>query len=133
MRVEKIVTQIKKRRLLGNHVFVCGNGGSAANAEHFTNDLFSKGVKAHCLNSNTAIITMIANDFGYEYIFSKQLEVFYESGDLVVLISNSGISENIVEAMKLDVSTIRIFGGEGTPGDMENAHQKLLHKVCEML
>jgi phosphoheptose isomerase len=131
--VRDIANIIADRRNTGNQVFVCGNGGSSANAEHFTNDLFSKGVKAICLNSNTSVITMIANDFGYEYIFSKQLEVFANPGDLVVLISCSGTSKNIAEVMKMDIGKVDIFSGEGTYGDMESAHQFLLHKVCEEL
>ena len=70
--MKKLIEAIKKARF----VFICGNGGSATTAEHFTCDLFSKGIKAICLNSNTSIMTMIANDFGYEYVFSKQLELF---------------------------------------------------------
>jgi D-sedoheptulose 7-phosphate isomerase len=54
-----LIEQIRNARF----VFVCGNGGSAATAEHLTNDLFSKGIKAICLNSNVSIMTMIANDF----------------------------------------------------------------------
>ena len=130
---EEIVEIIKCKRELGKTVFVCGNGGSAANAEHFTNDLFSKGVKAHCLNSNTSIMTMIANDFGYEYVFSKQLELFFSTGDVVVLVSCSGTSKNILEAMKTCVERIEIFGGKGTYGEMESAHSALLHQISEAL
>jgi len=126
----ELLNRAKKNK---GQVFVCGNGGSASNAEHFTNDLFSRGIKAHCLNSNTAIITMIANDFGYEYIFSKQLELYSNPGDLVVLISCSGTSKNILEVLKGDYNFIKIFGGGGTYGDKESAHQTLLHKISESL
>jgi D-sedoheptulose 7-phosphate isomerase len=133
MTKDEIVEILKSKRDLGRNVFVCGNGGSAANAEHFTNDLFSKGVKAHCLNSNTSIMTMIANDFGYEQVFSRQLLLYAGKGDLVVLISCSGTSENIKEVLRGDYEVIKIFGGEGTYGDMESAHQALLHKISEDL
>ena len=94
--VGKILGLIKSARF----VFVCGNGGSASNAEHFVSDLFAKGIKAMCLNSNVSIMTMIANDFGYEFIFSKQLEVYGSSNDLLITISCSGTSKNIVNALK---------------------------------
>ena len=96
--IEFLVDHIKQRFKTGHTVFICGNGGSATTAEHFTNDLFSKGVRAVCLNSNTSILTMIANDFGYEYVFSKQLEVYAEPEDLLIVISCSGKSENIIRA-----------------------------------
>ena len=94
--MKNLLEQIKKARF----VFVCGNGGSAATAEHFTNDLFSKGIKAVCLNSNTSIMTMIANDFGYEYTFSKQMDVLATTFDLLIVISASGNSKNIINALK---------------------------------
>lgn len=128
-----ILNIIRAKRELGRNIFVCGNGGSASNAEHFSNDLFSKGVRAHCLNSNTAIITMIANDYGYRYIFSKQLELFADPGDLVIMVSNSGTSENIKEVLKMDIEKVAIFGGDGTPGDMESSHQEMMHEICEKL
>ena len=131
--LEEIVKKIKDVRSRGRCVFVCGNGGSSANAEHFTNDLFSKGVRAYCLSSNTSIITMIANDFGYKYIYSKQLDMYADPDDLLILISCSGTSENIQEAMKTFIDQVPIFGGEGTYGDMESAHSALLHKICEAL
>jgi len=128
-----IIHRIREVKSRNDQVFVCGNGGSAANAEHFTNDLFSKGVRAHCLNSNTSIMTMIANDFGYEYVFSKQLWLYHNSGDLVILISCSGTSKNILEVIKDEFNVVKIFGGRGTYGDKESAHSKLLHKIAEEL
>ena len=133
MTKDEIVEILKSKRDLKKNVFVCGNGGSAANAEHFSNDLFSKGVRAHCLNSNTSIMTMIANDFGYDRVFSKQLEVYANEGDLVIMISCSGTSKNIVEVLKIDIEKIEIFGGHGTYGDKESAHQTLLHQISEAL
>ena len=93
--MKKLLELIKQAR----YVFVCGNGGSAATAEHFTNDLFSKGVKAICLNSNTSIMTMIGNDFGYDQVFRRQLDLFAEEKDLVIVISASGNSPNIVNVL----------------------------------
>lgn len=133
MTKEEIVEIIKSKRDLGKMVFICGNGGSAANAEHFATDLFKKGVKAHCLSSNSSILTMIANDYGYENTFSLQLSTYARPGDLVVLISCSGTSPNIVKARGMKLEFIEIFGGEGSYEDMESAHSALLHKVSEAL
>jgi D-sedoheptulose 7-phosphate isomerase len=89
-------------------VFVIGNGGSGANASHFAQDM-SKGIflnhptnkpfRALSLTDNTSYITAIANDDGYDKIFSTQLHVFAKPGDLLVCISGSGNSKNIVEAI----------------------------------
>ena len=131
--IEKLIKIIREKKDRGSKVFVCGNGGSAANAEHFANDLISRGVKATCLGSNVAVITMIANDYGYEYIFSKQLEVLADPDDLLIMISCSGTSPNILEAEKINIDQFKMFGGEGTYGDKETEHQNIIHKVVEGL
>ena len=91
----------------GKNVFLFGNGGSGSNADHIVND-FSKGAlvyggkkfKAISLSSNTALLTAWANDSSYEDIFSKQIEVMTEEGDVVIGISGSGNSKNILNAIK---------------------------------
>lgn len=97
-----------------NNVFLIGNGGSAANAIHIANDLFMKGIKAKAL-LDISTITMIGNDFGYEYIFSKQIEVFGEEGDLLISLSGSGNSPNILNAINKakdkGIKCISIVGG----------------------
>lgn len=127
--MKDIIKAIKEARF----VFVCGNGGSAATAEHFTNDLFSKGIKAFCLNSNTSIMTMIANDFGYEYIFSKQLELYANDDDLLVAFSVSGESPNILNAIG-GREHILIRGEEGESYQQaEDRHMKLAHKISQAI
>lgn len=132
--MKNIIDAIKLRKERGDLVFVCGNGGSASTAEHFTNDLFSKGVRSICLNSNVSIMTMIANDYGYKYVFSKQLEVYAEDGDLLVMFSCSGKSSNILEAKSLglmmSLKTIEMFGMEGESyQDAEVRHLALAHQI----
>jgi D-sedoheptulose 7-phosphate isomerase len=91
-------------RKSGNAIFFIGNGGSAATAAHFANDLaigtnsYQKPFRAISLSDNQAIITAIANDFGYEDIFTRQLQVLGHSGDVVVGISASGNSPNLIKA-----------------------------------
>ena len=132
--MSELIELIRQKRDKGNTVFVCGNGGSAATAEHFTNDLFSKSVKAICLNSNTSIVTMIANDYGYEYIFEKQLDVYAEPGDLLMVFSCSGMSENIVRAMQAGVETVTIFGGKDETYQVaENRHLVIAHEISEKI
>jgi D-sedoheptulose 7-phosphate isomerase len=118
------------------HVYVCGNGGSASTAEHLVNDLFSVGIKAYCLNSNVSIITMIANDYGYEFIFSKQLELYAESGDMLITISCSGVSPNILNAIyvaeKLGLELYKFETGEDYE-ETENSHLRLVHSVKRKL
>lgn len=134
---DKIASMIDIRRRNGQSVFVCGNGGSATTAEHFTNDLFAKGVRAICLNSNTAIMTMIANDHGYEHVFDKQLSIHTDPGDLLVVFSCSGTSLNILNALKEAerglVRAIRVFGGNGNYQEMENEHLRIAHEVVGKL
>jgi D-sedoheptulose 7-phosphate isomerase len=80
-------------------VFLIGNGGSYANAIHIANDLIGVGVKAHTLDPAT--LTAIGNDFGYENVFSRWLSTVAERGDLLVALSGSGKSPNILNAIAL--------------------------------
>lgn len=87
-------------------VLLCGNGGSAANAIHIANDLLygvartsGRGIRAHALPANQAIVTCLGNDVSYDAIFSKQIETLGRSGDLLVVLSGSGNSGNVVEAL----------------------------------
>lgn len=146
--MKEIIDLLQKAKKDKATVFVCGNGGSAANAEHFSNDLFSKGIKAICLNSNNSIITMIANDFGYEYIFSRQLEVFAKPNDVLIVFSCSGNSKNILEALKFKCGKIGFLGkggkakklvnfgifiNSGNYGIIESKHALFAHKVASSL
>ena len=79
-------------------VYLIGNGGSYANAVHIANDLLSVGVRAYTLDP--ASLTASANDFGYETVFSRWISTVGERGDLLVALSGSGNSENILEAIK---------------------------------
>lgn len=90
----------------GSTVYVFGNGGSAATASHFQND-FNKGISEHtkkkfnfvCLNDNVATMLAVANDIGYEEVFRFQLQGHLKAGDIVLAISGSGNSPNILNAV----------------------------------
>lgn len=110
-----------------NTVFLCGNGGSGANALHIANDLHfglgdmlidkKKGLKSDALNSNTAVISCLANDLGYESIFSNQIDVKGSKDDILISLSGSGNSPNVVEAIKAakrkGMKTFSILGFDG--------------------
>ena len=97
-------------------VYICGNGGSAANALHMANDLVSVGIRAHALTGDIATLTAIANDFGYEFVFSKQILLFGDPGDLLIAMSGSGKSKNILNAIEaaqlIGMDVYKIFGNE---------------------
>ena len=105
-------------------VFFCGNGGSGGNAIHLANDFLygvakrtGAGIKVHALSANAAVITCLANDVGYERIFSEQLAVQGQEGDLLIGLSGSGNSPNIVEAIKrarmMGIKSYAILGYTG--------------------
>lgn len=128
------VELIRQRKETGKTVFVCGNGGSATTAEHFTNDLFARGVRAICLNSNLSLMTMIANDFGYEYVFQKQLTVYANRDDLLIVFSCSGKSANILKAIDVGLEVVRLFGNRGeSPQEAENRHLIMAHEISERI
>ena len=122
--VEVLVSEIQKADSRSGRVFLCGNGGSGANAQHIENDLsvgISKvsGLELHVetLGSNSAVTTAIANDFSYEEIFSRQLRLKGSSKDLLIVFSGSGNSPNIIkvlEAAKLmGIRTCGVLGFDG--------------------
>ena len=133
--MKDLIQSIKEAR----YVWICGNGGSSATAEHLASDLFSKGIKAICLNSNTSIMTMIANDFGYEFTFSKQLMLYADMEDMLITISCSGTSPNIVNAVSvakiLGMQTFRFetFKGRKDYEKLEDKHLRLVHEIKKAL
>lgn len=126
-------------------IYIIGNGGSASNASHFAQDL-SKGIffdkpvaktmKAISLTDNIAHITAIANDTGYQNIFSAQINTFAAAGDVLICISGSGNSENIIEAVKAakqkGMFVIGVTGFDG--GQLKSLSDFLvhipLHEMC---
>ena len=107
----------------GNTIFWCGNGGSASESSHLAVELIGRFKKNRrplpsvSLNSDTSAITCIANDFGYDEIFARQLEGLAKKGDVLVVLSTSGKSENILRALRkgkeLGVTTIALLGKGG--------------------
>lgn len=108
----------------GRQLFICGNGGSAANAVHLANDFLypvskvrGSGIRVTALAANPAILTCIANDEGYEEVFAMQLAVQARAGDLLIVLSGSGNSPNILKALEqaktMSVKSYAIVGLSG--------------------
>lgn len=113
-------------------VFIFGNGGSAGNAVHLANDFLygiskemGNALRIHALSANTSVITCLANDEGYEHIFSSQLEVMANPGDIAIALSGSGNSKNILRALEVceerQIKSYAILGfGGGKARDLAN-------------
>ncbi|MEO5814752.1 MAG: SIS domain-containing protein [Gemmatimonadaceae bacterium] len=150
-----ISTAVRENR----RVFVAGNGGSAAIADHLCCD-WTKGthspglppLRTHSLASNVPVLTAIANDFGYDAVFSRQLELLANPGDVLLLISSSGNSPNIVAALDaakaMGITTVGLSGFSGgvlaqradvclhvpysNYGLVEDCHQMLMHTFGQL-
>jgi len=146
------------RALDGNHqIFVCGNGGSAANASHFVTDLgkgasnaIGRRFRCLSLNDNLPWISAIGNDYAYDEVFVRQLENFAQPGDLLMAMSVSGNSPNVVKAIEWGIAnrlvTVGLVGGNGGRlaetaesvlriddthfGRVEDAHMLVCHLLC---
>lgn len=160
--IDRIIEVFLKARGKGKKIFFLGNGGSAATSSHFTEDLSTitfhldqPAFKAISLTDNIAYITALGNDEGYEYIFVGQLKTLLEPGDIVVGISGSGNSPNVIRALEYanenDGITIGLVGFDGGKmksicdyvvhiktlkgeyGPVEDLHLILVHIICTYL
>lgn len=105
--VEKLALELRNCWREGRSVFLCGNGGSAGNAMHLANDFLygigmgrAPGLRVSALPANASVVTCLANDVGYEHIFSAQLAVQGSPGDVLIVLSGSGNSANILQALE---------------------------------
>lgn len=140
-------------------ILICGNGGSAADSQHFAAELTGrykrerKGLCAIALSTDTSALTAIGNDYGYEYVFSRQVEALATKGDVVIGISTSGNSQNIINALEvangLGCITISLSGKDGgviknlcdysliAPSDdtprIQEIHILCIHILCELI
>jgi len=121
-------------------IFFIGNGGSAATASHFANDLsigvrnWNKPIRAIALTDNIAVITAVANDYGYDDIFLLQLKAQADKGDVLVAISASGNSKNLIRAVEYgnssSMTTISLTGFDG--GQLKKLTQNNVHVDSEL-
>ena len=142
----------------GGTIYACGNGGSAAEAMHLTEELIGRyrgrvrpAQRAVCLNADVAAMTCIANDFGYDRVFSRQVEALLTDRDALVVLSTSGNSANIINALKSartnGAMTIGLLGKSGgecvalcdhaivaqgeDSAHIQEAHLVIVHLICE--
>jgi D-sedoheptulose 7-phosphate isomerase len=143
----------------GNKLLVCGNGGSAADASHFATELVVRFAKdrralpAICLASDSGILTAAGNDYGFDEIFARQVAAFGVAGDVLIGLTTSGKSKNVIRALEegkaRGLKTIAFLGRDGGPtvgiadldvlvksdstARVQEAHQLLLHVLCEII
>lgn len=133
--IARFIATLLDARERGAMVFFMGNGGSAATASHFANDLaigtnsYHKPFRVLSISDNQAVVTAIANDFGYSDIFERQLRVLGRPGDVVVGISASGNSPNLVKAFEaasaLGIKTVALTAFDG--GKMKEMADEGVH------
>jgi D-sedoheptulose 7-phosphate isomerase len=122
--IERIVVRLRAAREKGATIYLAGNGGSAACASHWVNDLGKatkrsgrRPMRVMSLSDNVSWLTALANDEGYDRVFSGQLDNFAKPGDVLIVISASGNSPNLIEAVELarsrEVGTIGLLGFDG--------------------
>jgi len=143
----------------GGKVLIIGNGGSAADAQHFAAELVNRflmerrALPAIALTTDTSVMTSIANDYSFEQVFSRQVEALGRDGDILLAISTSGISPNVLRALEqaniLSMTTIGMTGRESdkisslcdiclqvpdisTPR-IQEVHHLALHLICEIM
>ena len=159
-KLDNIATLINKAIKQNNKIFTCGNGGSSAISEHFVCD-FLKGASTdtsiqpiiHSLTSNTPTLTAVANDIDYKEVFSFQIRKYAQEGDILICVSSSGNSPNIIESIKTakeqgieTISFVGFSGGEAKElsdhcihitinnyGIVEDIHQSLMHLLAQFI
>ncbi len=159
----ELASAMLNKSLIGGHkILACGNGGSACDAQHFSAELLNRyerdrpGLPAIALTADSATLTAIANDYDYRQIYSKQITALGQPGDLLLAISTSGQSPNIVEAIQaanesempvialtgrdggiigqiLDENSIEIRVPSNVTARIQEVHILVIHILCELL
>lgn len=158
--IEAVAVDLAERLKQGGTVYLCGNGGSAGDAQHFAGELVNRFLfdrrpyAGVALTTDTSVLTAIGNDYGYEQVFSKQVEALAKEGDALIGISTSGNADNVCLAMEAakarGVRTIAMTGGTGgkvatlandllcvacspkTPR-IQEGHGLIIHLLCERI
>jgi len=157
--IESVATRMIHALQNGNTIFWCGNGGSASDAQHLAGELVGrfvgdrKALKSISLNADSAVMTCIVNDYGYEHIFSRQVEGLGVKGDVLVGITTSGNSENVLNALAIanqkQITTIGLLGKGGgkasslaseaivinsnTTARIQEMHITIGHILCDLI
>lgn len=157
--VEAIVDALVTALRDGKKVLWCGNGGSAAEAQHMAAELSGRflrerpGLHSEALSVNSSTLTCVGNDYGYDHVFSRQVEAFAHPGDVVIGMTTSGSSPNVVLALEAakrrgaiavaftgngggrvaDVADLSLVGPDGYAAIVQEVHQVMAHIVCDLV
>lgn len=157
--IEKVANHMIQALQNGKTIFWCGNGGSASDAQHLAGELVGrfvgdrKALKSISLNADSAVMTCIVNDYGYEHIFSRQVEGLGVEGDVLIGITTSGNSENVINALGVanqkQMTTIGFLGKRGgkalplvneaividsnTTARIQEMHITIGHILCDLI
>ncbi len=157
--VEAIVEAIVRALRSGKKVLWFGNGGSAAEAQHMAAELSGRFLRerpalaSEALSVNTSTLTAIGNDYGYEYVFARQVEAFAVPGDVVIGLTTSGNSPNVVRGLQAakargavtvaftgngggavaEVADLVLLGPDGYAAIVQEVHQVMAHIVCDLV
>lgn len=149
--IGRIAAALAQALRRGGKILTCGNGGSAAEALHLAEEMIGRFCReraplaAVCLSADPTVLTCIANDYGFEEIFARQVEGLGRKGDVLVALSTSGRSPNVVRALKRarekGLTTIGLLGKQGSAAErwcdlalilnaMDNAHRQEAHLIA---
>ena len=159
----QLASVMLNQALLGEHkILVCGNGGSASDAQHFSSELLNRydrdrpGLPAIALTTDSSTLTSIANDYDYDQIYSKQVAALGQPGDVLLAISTSGQSPNVIQAIQaanenemqvialsgkdggamsqvLDENSVEIRVPSNVTARIQEVHILVIHILCELL
>ncbi len=156
---EAIADAMVKALRRGNKILWMGNGGSAAEAQHMAAELSGRflrerpGLASEALTVNTSTITAVGNDYGYDHIFRRQVEAFVQPGDVLVGLTTSGTSKNIVLALEegrrrgavtvaftgngggtvSEIADLVLLGPDGYSAIVQEVHQTMAHIICDLV
>jgi D-sedoheptulose 7-phosphate isomerase len=157
--VEAVVDAIVTALRAGKKVLWCGNGGSAAEAQHMAAELSGRflrerpGLHSEALSVNSSTLTCVGNDYGYDHVFSRQVEAFAHPGDVVIGMTTSGTSRNVVLALEAankrgavtvaftgngggrvaEIADHSVIGPDGYAAIVQEVHQIMAHIVCDLV
>ncbi len=157
--VEAIADAVVRALRAGKKVLWCGNGGSAAEAQHMAAELSGRflrerpGLASEALSVNTSAITAIGNDYGFDRVFARQVEAFAQPGDVVIALTTSGDSPNVVHALEsarqcaavavaftgngggriAAAADLVLVGPDGYSAIVQEVHQVMAHILCDLV
>ncbi len=154
--VYAVVDLLKKTFKKGNKVLIAGNGGSAAEAQHFSDEMVGRyqknrqGYPVIALTCDGAVLTCVGNDYGYDKVFSRQVEALGKKGDVFIGLTTSGTSKNIITAARVakkngmkiisftgpvglfqKIADVALVAPSKTPPRMQEFHLHAIHLICE--